>query len=105
MLCPSPQQLTLTGLEAQGPPDGLESFRVEGNDAVRDVVHRDGRRSSSRVSLSRHPFDPEPSEADTFDYSWLRSPIPPRFDHPSKELAIADLFSGCGGLSLGVQEA
>jgi DNA (cytosine-5)-methyltransferase 1 len=40
-----------------------------------------------------------------FDLAWLRSPTRPRHDARRGRVTAVDLFSGCGGLSLGVWEA
>lgn len=40
-----------------------------------------------------------------WDYSYLRSPVPPAGTRRKAKIYGADLFCGCGGLSLGIQEA
>jgi len=42
---------------------------------------------------------------DAFDYWFLRQKEPPRPRKRGKRIQVADLFSGCGGLSLGILEA
>lgn len=44
--------------------------------------------------------------ADAYGYAWLRLPsLPQSTHHDKRKLSCVDLFSGCGGLSLGVREA
>jgi DNA (cytosine-5)-methyltransferase 1 len=52
----------------------------------------------------RRVLDCEPSQMGGNDCAFLRSPKP-SLRHPTGELRIVDLFSGCGGLTLGVEEA
>jgi DNA (cytosine-5)-methyltransferase 1 len=52
----------------------------------------------------RRILDNEPSQMGGNDGTFLRSPKP-KLSHPQGELRIVDLFSGCGGLTLGVGEA
>ncbi len=69
---------------------------------TRRIQLRDGSSWSSdiadRARLSLSPYD-------AFDQSWLRSPTAP--DSPAHRGVVRaiDLFSGCGGLSLGLWEA
>ena len=39
------------------------------------------------------------------DLAWLKSKLRPSYEDTSKKISMVDLFSGCGGLSLGVAEA
>jgi DNA (cytosine-5)-methyltransferase 1 len=52
----------------------------------------------------RRVLDCEPSQMGGNDSTFLRSPRPP-LRRPKGELRVVDLFSGCGGLTLGVGEA
>lgn len=45
------------------------------------------------------------SAEDSWDQAYLRSAIPPNGKRKGQSIRIADLFCGCGGLSLGVKEA
>ena len=84
----------------------LERFHVDGNWIVREVFRRDGRISESRIRCLRSPVIDGPTElAIAFDAAWLRALTPPPDPTGGLPLRIADLFSGCGGLSVGTAEA
>jgi len=71
---------------------------------VREVIRRDGQTSKSDISLASESSFRFDDAAGVFDSSWLRAKERPKqSDGPA--LRVADLFSGCGGLSLGVGEA
>jgi DNA (cytosine-5)-methyltransferase 1 len=82
--------------------DRLESFEQVGTNIIRKIRRRDG----SSVSSEQPLIDGSSSKslAEAFDASWLRSEVRPYAD--SREtIKIVDLFSGCGGISLGFTEA
>jgi DNA (cytosine-5)-methyltransferase 1 len=84
----------------------IESFAVGDGQIVRTVQRRDGRSIASAVSIpteSRFPAGDTPSGR--FDGAWLRSPTRPEHPAEAVRMTAADLFSGCGGLTLGAWEA
>jgi DNA (cytosine-5)-methyltransferase 1 len=81
-----------------------ERFKRVRGCLVRVVSLRNGgfAESSTLTSGENSGHDPE-SE---FDLSWLRSRVAPKWSgSTSGAIRAADLFSGCGGLSIGMQEA
>ena len=63
----------------------------------------------NRTTVSKLNYTP-PGETKSnpeaaWDWAYLRSDSPPRADLKGRAIRCADLFSGCGGLSLGVAEA
>ena len=74
---------------------------------TREIVRRNNLNTYSNVSLppSGTTRDEHPNLSDAYDLSWLMSRQWPENDKTSGELRVADLFCGCGGLSLGVWEA
>src|SRR5690349_16548144 len=82
----------------------FERFDVEGDWIARAITRSSGSDSISRVrrlrSGSRHD-----DLAAAFDAAWLRAPSRPPTSPGRQVVRIADLFSGCGGLSLGAFEA
>ncbi len=84
-----------------------ERYRIDGSEVVRTVVRRDGTEIESAVTRARLPPEIHAAPAhDQFDASWLRARrVPPPAPDAAREFFIADMFSGCGGLSLGVGEA
>jgi DNA (cytosine-5)-methyltransferase 1 len=82
----------------------LEEYCTIDQFAVRYVHRRTRSRTASKVPL--RILDSRPIDAaDAYDAAWLRTPASPPFPRCSTSLHIADLFSGCGGLSLGAFEA
>lgn len=84
----------------------LESFAFDRENG--SVIHRvfldRNRVKTTRMAPIQSPYSRSASEA--YDYAWLRSSrhlSPAR--NGASEISCVDLFSGCGGLSLGVREA
>lgn len=71
-----------------------------------DCIHRNVRRRHggiSRSSIERvHAGD---DLAADFDASWMRRQHAPEAVVGAPSIAVADLFAGCGGMSLGIAEA
>jgi DNA (cytosine-5)-methyltransferase 1 len=82
----------------------LERFHLDGDWVVRTIPRSSSRESVSRVRRLRNTGGRDDLPA-VFDASWLRARTRPP-THPTRQvLRIADLFSGCGGMSLGAFEA
>ncbi|PVX27315.1 MAG: hypothetical protein CW716_02935, partial [Candidatus Bathyarchaeum sp.] len=80
-----------------------EHYETNGNFAIRNVVLPDGKKIITEIEL--HSNVPENEDAlSIFDYSFLRLGKNPKNSF-SEELTSAELFSGCGCLSLGASEA
>jgi DNA (cytosine-5)-methyltransferase 1 len=92
------EQLTV---EQRG--DRIEHFSVRGDDIVRTVRRRDGTFVESSTP-SKGAIVAEDLAA-AFDYSWLRARVRPALDKVFGTIRVVDLFSGAGGMSLGVDEA
>lgn len=83
------------------PIEPWERFERLGPSIVRAVLRRDGREASSSVIGSAGTTD----LAAAFDLAWLRSDerlIVAAIEAP---VTVVDLFAGCGGLTLGIEEA
>lgn len=82
----------------------VETFEfLEGDTVSRIIKTRSGDSQLSTVNLD---FDASGmAAAEAYDLAWLRSTKPPRHHRDSPGVRIVDLFSGCGGLSLGLFEA
>lgn len=80
----------------------VEDYRIEDDVVVREVLRRSGDTVSSHLPA---PSDGLDDAFGRYWYSWLRSPAPPAGVSDGSTVTVADLFSGCGGLSLGVREA
>lgn len=84
----------------------VESYRVDGDRIERAIRGRDGALTVSSIPLPPVIDGVEETLADTHERTWLRlidRPIPPQTG--LDPLRVVDLFSGCGGMTLGVQEA
>lgn len=99
-------QLSLDGF-VEAPSIVHETYRIERSEIVRRVERRDGTCLETAVTRAHQPRDGRPgSPHDQFDASWLRARRAPSVAPVgAPEVHIADLFSGCGGLTLGVAEA
>ena len=72
-------------------------------DLVRTVVRRDGSLATSALTAVER-LNPDCDEYGVFWSAWLRGARQPAAPH-AQEIRTVDLFAGCGGLSLGVEEA
>lgn len=78
---------------------------LHGGFVVREVERRNSLLPSATSSLGELPSDVLPLDAhEAADRLYLRSQSAPVWS-ASTELRVADLFSGCGAMSLGVSEA
>jgi DNA (cytosine-5)-methyltransferase 1 len=85
--------------------DSYEQFLVDHGRQriVRTVRMRDGSlRQSSVAVLPGQPLE-DPRAA--YDYAWLRTAVRPKVAASRGTVRVADLFSGCGLMTLGVAEA
>jgi DNA (cytosine-5)-methyltransferase 1 len=86
----------------------VESFQLRGGTIVRSVLRRDGSLHESEVAAADIPKARYGDEAlaALFERAWLRSRgWPPTAEKAGSEVRVVDLFSGCGGLTLGAWEA
>lgn len=83
----------------------IEEFRldVDAVEIVRTVCRRDGRMVESRVRLDELVTTDDLSAA--YDRAWLRGPKPAKLKGRRRKISLVDLFSGCGGMTVGVAEA
>ena len=98
--------MTLTDLNAavqQVIPAAVESYEIRENCVHRTVLTRDGAPRVSETHLPESGGDYSP--AALFDQAWLRSSTSPISGRTQGAVRVVDLFAGCGGLSLGIQEA
>lgn len=91
--------------QQSGPDSGstVETYRLDTSRtvAVRSVVDRVGREHQTYIGLAAG--EQRSSPADTYEATWLRST--PMTPSTGRVVTAADLFSGCGGLGVGVAEA
>jgi DNA (cytosine-5)-methyltransferase 1 len=83
---------------------GFERFRTRNGAYERVLTRRDGRKTAS--VLAGYPGrDARPTSADEAERAWLQSTVAPPCGASRSSLRVVDLFSGCGGLSIGLAEA
>ena len=83
---------------------GFERFRTRNGSYERILTERSGRHAAS--VLARYPgSDARPTSADEAERAWLQSRTPPPCGASRTSVRAVDLFSGCGGLSIGLAEA
>lgn len=78
-----------------------ERYRYQKRNVVRTVSRDDRHRITTRIRTRAKGDDPQSA----FDYAYLRQSRRPRSLGGSQAVRVVDLFSGCGGLSLGAMEA
>jgi DNA (cytosine-5)-methyltransferase 1 len=81
-----------------------ESYEQSGNTLIRSIPLRSGGVATSNIEVADGLAN-ELDLAERYDLSWLRSKKWPEASESRKSVRIADIFSGCGGLSLGAAEA
>jgi DNA (cytosine-5)-methyltransferase 1 len=86
---------------------GLE--RVDWLDAstlVRQITRSSGIISTSILGCNKGAISSRLSDMrEIWDLAWLQSQAAPETNEDSRKIVLADLFCGCGGLTLGIQEA
>ncbi len=86
--------------------DQYEHFAAASASRIeRRVLRRDGRIVVSSVRSKLLPSERSLPADEHFDLSWLRARQAPNEFSAGETLRVADLFCGCGGMSLGVAEA
>lgn len=83
---------------------GFERFRTR-NGAYERVLSRRAGRTTSSVLAGYPGSDARPTSADEAERAWLQSTVAPPCGASRSSLRVVDLFSGCGGLSIGLAEA
>ena len=95
--------------ESSSPVSSVERFRAIPSRAVieRVVALRDGSEARSYIPLSRESLRDRSQAglAERFDGEFLRAAVRPRHARGAREVRVADLFAGCGVMSLGLWEA
>lgn len=82
-----------------------ERFHREGESLVREIDLPDGRSVTTSLPFASCPsVDPEDVQA-AFESAWLRVEDRPTLASAIRTIRCADLFSGVGGLSVGLEEA
>jgi len=89
------------GLDTTRVDKGKEGYCYRKGSVVRTVRLANGRKISTSIRAKISVTDPRLA----FDYSYLRMRAHPRQPRDSNSIRFVDLFSGCGGLSLGATEA
>ena len=79
-------------------------FSPSGKSVVRQVVFTNGENVSTWLKVGSLSLDGQDAKS-AFDYLFLRKRDFPNQSHTSPVVRVVDLFSGCGGLSLGAMEA
>jgi len=90
-------------------PSPVERFRVIASRGVieRVVSRRDGSEARSCIQLGPEPVHgrSQAQLAERYDGEFLRAAKRPRHGPRAREVRVADLFAGCGVMSLGLWEA
>jgi DNA (cytosine-5)-methyltransferase 1 len=88
-----------TGLDAD-----FERFRVRNGSYERILTGRDGRQTTS-IMAGYSGSDARPTCAEEAERAWLQGRVAPSWGGSGSPVRVVDLFSGCGGLSIGLAEA
>lgn len=85
----------------------VESFRLSDDKQklIRTVRLRDGSELESMVPVGSQLTNLNDDLAAAYDSAWLRLGSWPRSPSSRDELRLVDLFSGCGGMTVGAAEA
>lgn len=87
------------------PPPEFFGLSADGGKVVRVVQRRDGTRSRTEFTVESTVTPDQQNLAAAADLAFLRSKLPPVQARGGKIVRVADLFAGCGAMSLGVREA
>ncbi len=80
------------------------NFSRSKKSAIRTIRLRNGRKILTRLRLNGMDLTWENAKS-AFDYAYLSKSKPFTFSNYSSTVRVADIFCGCGGLSLGAKEA
>ncbi len=94
----------MTRGSAVGHDVGFERFLTRNGTYERILSRRDGRQTAS-VMAGYHGTDARPTCAEEAERAWLQSSVAPPCGAARSSVRAVDLFSGCGGLSIGLAEA
>ena len=83
---------------------GFERFRTRNGSYERILTDREGRHTAS-VLAGYSGSDARPTSAHEAERAWLQNRVAPPCGASRSSLRAVDLFSGCGGLSIGLAEA
>lgn len=83
---------------------GVQTFSLQGEQIVREVRLRSGKTRRSSLAATQATRR-ESDLSRRYDLEWLRQTKPPAVERARGTIQVADLFSGCGGLSIGLSEA
>ena len=78
-----------------------EEYKYAGPNVSRVVLFPNGRTITTRIRAQTNAVSPRSA----FDFAYLRKSTRPVMPHEGRIVRVADIFSGCGGLSLGTMEA
>lgn len=82
------------------------SFNFSKRIVKRNVVSVHGKKYSTHFPFkSSDRTEPSEEARNTFDKCWLKSKTKPQNNGALERVRVVDLFSGCGGMSLGIDEA
>ncbi|HYO01844.1 MAG TPA: DNA cytosine methyltransferase [Mycobacterium sp.] len=104
MSSPADSPHATTRGSAVGQAVGFERFRTRNGTYERILARRDGRQTAS-VMAGYNGTDARPTCADEAERAWLQSSVAPPCGAARNSVRAVDLFSGCGGLSIGLAEA
>ena len=82
----------------------FERFRTRNGVYERILTRRDGTHATS-IMAGYNGADARPTCADEAERAWLQSRVAPPCGVSRSAVRVVDLFSGCGGLSIGLAEA
>jgi DNA (cytosine-5)-methyltransferase 1 len=82
----------------------FERFRVRNGSYERILTSRGGHHTAS-VMAGYPGSDSRPTCAEEAERAWLQSRVAPSWGGSGSPVRVVDLFSGCGGLSIGLAEA
>ena len=86
--------------------NSVEKYHLNGSFICRSIIRRNKNSVLSKIKLPKKWEQFGYSNDVLFDKCWLMSPLPTiSINISDNTLALADLFSGLGGMSLGVVEA
>lgn len=78
-----------------------EEYKYTRDYVSRSIRFPNGRAVTSRIRKRGNGGSPRSA----YDFAYLRRPTRPPMLHQGSEVRVVDIFSGCGGLSLGAMEA
>lgn len=80
-------------------------YNINGCTYTREIEYKSGNKYISTINSTDYRLSGNLTNSDEYFKSWLKCKCKPIGNSKNGEIRVVDLFCGCGGLTLGIEEA